>query len=85
MITDGVEIVNLISYIQITARSVYNSFNFVFGVFFHINQSYTIFKANNSNSNLNSKSRLFQLLHIRSTKIQGTETLLGLFAPIIWP
>ena len=31
------------------------------------------------------KSRLFQLLHIRSTKIQGTETLLGLFAPIIWP
>ena len=29
----------------------------------------------------NSKSRLFQLLHIRNTKIQGTETLLGLFAP----
>ena len=30
------------------------------------------------------KSRLFQLLHI-STKIQGTETLLGLFSLIIWP
>ena len=31
------------------------------------------------------KNRLFQLLHIRSAKIQGTETLLGFFAPIIWP
>ena len=31
------------------------------------------------------KSRLFQLLHIRRTKIQEIETVLGLFAHIVWP